>query len=223
MNNTVTIGEAKAGGGLDFISLFLHADPVVQVIMIGLALASIISWAIMLEKSFSIWWQRRADISVLAAFKARGTASAGKSHAATLQQALDAEIVATEGWNDGTRERFFARARLLLGDIKRKREAGLSFLATVASAGPFIGLFGTVWGIMNSFAAIAESKNTSLDVVAPGIAEALLATAIGLFAAIPAAIFYNRLTSQVSKSLVPAETLVQEMLIAHARGKSPQL
>ena len=221
MEGTVTIGAAEDSNRLDFIRLFLDADPVVQVIMIGLAVASVISWAIMLEKSVSLWRERRRDAATLLAFVSDRAAN-NKGHVHTLQQQLAAEAAQGGEWNEGARERFFARARLVLGEIKRKRETGLSFLATVASAGPFIGLFGTVWGIMNSFAAIAESKNTSLDVVAPGIAEALLATAVGLFAAIPAAIFYNRLTSQVSKSLVPAEALVQEMLIAHAREKSPQ-
>ena len=93
----------------------------------------------------------------------------------------------------------------------------LSVLATVASTAPFVGLFGTVWGIINSFAAIADSKNTSLAVVAPGIAEALLATAMGLLAAIPAAVFYNRLNLTVTGSLQTLEALGHEVLIRVAR------
>ena len=222
MGNTITIGEAVAGEGLDFVQLFLTADPVVKAIMVALLLASLLCWAIIIEKSISLWLETQADRKTLSALKA-GRESNGKRGAQNLRHALDIEAPRTEGWNDSLRERFLTRARLLLAQVKRERESGLSVLATVASAGPFIGLFGTVWGIMNSFAAIAASKNTSLDVVAPGIAEALLATAVGLFAAIPAAIFYNRLVSQVSASLVPAEELVQEMLIMRAtqNGVSP--
>jgi biopolymer transport protein TolQ len=155
-------------------------------------------------------------VRTLVSYRAR-TLLQGEKGAFAVAQTLEAEAPAHEQWCETLRERFLARARLLLAQLKRDRESGLAFLATVASAAPFVGLFGTVWGIMNSFAAIAQSKNTSLEVVAPGIAEALLATAIGLFAAIPAAIFYNRLSMQVARSLVPAEELVQEMLILRAR------
>ncbi|MFT3670624.1 MotA/TolQ/ExbB proton channel family protein [Aestuariivirga sp.] len=216
METGAAIAAERAGGGLDFVSLFLHADPVVKAIMLGLLVASFVCWAIMVEKSLALWWQRRTDLQTLSAFRSRTVPPRRGTGAAHIMRRLDDEAPLSAGWHDAVRERFLARARLLLGTLKRERERGVSVLATVASAGPFIGLFGTVWGIMNSFAAIAESKNTSLDVVAPGIAEALLATAIGLFAAIPAAVFYNRLTSQVGRSLVPAEELVQEMLILRA-------
>lgn len=216
MENTVTTGGGGAGGGLDFVSLFLHADPVVKVIMAGLLLASLVCWAIILEKSFLLWRQARNDAHTLAGYRSNALLQ-GRKGAYAVAQTLETEAPIHEHWSETLRERFLARARLLLAQLKRDREAGLAFLATVASAAPFIGLFGTVWGIMNSFAAIAQSKNTSLDVVAPGIAEALLATAIGLFAAIPAAVFYNRLSMQVARSLVPAEELVQEMLILRAK------
>jgi len=216
VGGAVTTGGGEAGGGLDFVSLFLHADPVVKVIMVGLLLASLVCWAIILEKSFLLWRQSRGDARTLTGYRSNALLQ-GKKGAYAVAQTLEAEVPTHERWSETMRERFLARARLLLAQLKRERESGLAFLATVASAAPFIGLFGTVWGIMNSFAAIAQSKNTSLDVVAPGIAEALLATAIGLFAAIPAVIFYNRLSMQVAKSLVPAEELVQEMLILRTR------
>lgn len=216
MERDVITSAAAAGGGLDFLGLFLHADPVVKAIMLGLLAASCLCWAIMAEKSLSLWWQRRADARTLSAFRSRAQSMRRSNGAARIMRQLDEEAPLSTGWHETVRERFLARARLLLGALKRDREKGVAVLATVASAGPFIGLFGTVWGIMNSFAAIAESRNTSLDVVAPGIAEALLATAIGLFAAIPAAIFYNHLISQVNRSMVPAEELVQEMLILRA-------
>jgi biopolymer transport protein ExbB/TolQ len=216
VGGAATTGGGEAGGGLDFVSLFLHADPVVKAIIAGLLLASLVCWAIILEKSFLLWWQSRNDTRTLTGYRSNALLQ-GKKGAYAVAQTLEAEAPTHEHWSETLRERFLARARLLLAQLKRERESGLAFLATVASAAPFIGLFGTVWGIMNSFAAIAQSKNTSLDVVAPGIAEALLATAIGLFAAIPAAVFYNRLSMQVARSLVPAEELVQEMLILRAK------
>ena len=202
----------------DAYSLFLQADPVVKGIMLALLAASLVCWAIIIEKSFSLWLQRRADHVALKSYHAGRNLNGGA--ASLLHATLEGEAPLALGWNDLVREKFLTRARLVLAQQKREREAGLAFLATVASAAPFIGLFGTVWGIMNSFAHIAASKNTSLDVVAPGIAEALLATATGLLAAIPAAIFYNRLSAQATRSLIPAEELVQEMLIARTNAQA---
>jgi biopolymer transport protein ExbB len=213
--------EASQNLKFDAFSLFLQADPVVKGIMLGLLAASLVCWAIILEKSFSLWRQRRTDQAALKAF--RGGRDPGVKGAGHLHKLLEVEAPLALGWNDLIREKFLARARLLLAQMKRERELGLAFLATVASAAPFVGLFGTVWGIMNSFAHIAASKNTSLDVVAPGIAEALLATATGLLAAIPAAIFYNRLSSQTTRSLIPAEELVQEMLIVRASAQAGRI
>ena len=123
-------------------------------------------------------------------------------------------------WNGLVRECVEGRLKLILSEVQRKRRSGLTYLATLASAGPFVGLFGTVWGIMSSFNAIAESQNTSLAVVAPGIAEALLATGIGLFAAIPAAVFFNRLTAKVNASIGLLDELGQEIMIGFTRMAS---
>jgi biopolymer transport protein TolQ len=210
--------EASQNSNFDALSLFMQADPVVKGIMLGLLASSLMSWGIIIEKTFSLWQQRRVDHAALRAFQF-GSEPTGKG-ASHLYRKLENEAPLGSGWNDLIREKFIARARLGLSQMKREREFGLAFLATVASAAPFVGLFGTVWGIMNSFAHIAASKNTSLDVVAPGIAEALLATATGLLAAIPAAIFYNRLSAQATHSLTPAEELVQEMVIARAHAQS---
>ncbi len=204
------------GSEIDFISLFLQSGPVVKTVMIGLMLASVICWAIILEKTLSLWWAGRADRKFLQRFRAGIKQPNGKSAAGKLLANLLVEFSKADP-NGGLRDQITSRIALELGDISRKREAGLSVLASVASTAPFFGLFGTVWGIINSFAAIADSKNTSLAVVAPGIAEALLATAIGLLAAIPAAVFYNRLNSTVTGSLQTLEALGHEVLIRVAR------
>lgn len=204
------------GGEIDFISLFWQAGPVVKTVMIGLLVMSIICWAIIVEKSISLWWQARADRKFLHNYSADLNSLGKKSAAASFVANVNVES-AKASPQSNLRDQITSRIALELSDIARKREVGLSLLATVASTAPFVGLFGTVWGIINSFAAIADSKNTSLAVVAPGIAEALLATAIGLFAAIPAAIFYNRLNLSVSRSLQTLEALGHEILIRVAR------
>jgi biopolymer transport protein TolQ len=204
------------GSEINFISLFLQAGPVVKTVMIGLMLASVICWAIILEKSISLWWSARADSKFLRGYRTGAGRARGKSAAASLLSKVIVEL-SKAGSHGDLREQITSRIALELADVLRRREAGLSVLASVASTAPFVGLFGTVWGIINSFAAIADSKNTSLAVVAPGIAEALLATAMGLLAAIPAAIFYNRLHLAVTKSLQTLEALGHEVLIRVAR------
>ena len=208
--------QLMQGSEINFISLFLQAGPVVKTVMIGLMLASVICWAIILEKSISLWWSARADKKFLHRFRTGAGRMKDRSAAAALLANVITEL-SKAGPNGGLREQIASRIALELGDVLRRREAGLSVLASVASTAPFVGLFGTVWGIINSFAAIADSKNTSLAVVAPGIAEALLATAMGLVAAIPAAIFYNRLHLSVTKSLQTLEALGHEALIRVAR------
>lgn len=204
------------GSEIDFISLFLQAGPVVKTVMFGLLVASIVCWAIIVEKSLSVWWQARADRKFLHRYSADLNSSGQKSAAASLLANVNSEY-AKASPQGNLRDQITSRIALELAGVASRREAGLSVLATVASTAPFVGLFGTVWGIINSFAAIADSKNTSLAVVAPGIAEALLATAIGLFAAIPAAVFYNRLNLSVNKSLQTLEALGHEILIRVAR------
>ncbi|MBX9751993.1 MAG: MotA/TolQ/ExbB proton channel family protein [Roseococcus sp.] len=176
------------------IGLFRQADIVVQSVMVALVLASVIGWAIIIDKSARLSRLRREVEELAHAAReepdgralpgvGRGVLAAG----ASLRFDPDEDRLTRK-------ERLREAMRLSLAEQLRPLEAGLPFLATVGSAGPFIGLFGTVWGIMNSFTAIARSGNTSLSTVAPGIAEALLATAIGLAAAIPAVMAYNRFT-----------------------------
>ena len=180
------------------MGLFLQADSVVKAVMILLLLASIWCWAVVLDKLVRIMALRRAAAAFERAARQGGRAEAGLP--------ADLMAVAAREWQEQTdvpgvpgetrgerRARIDHAMRVLLGERLRAAEKGLPVLATTGSAGPFIGLFGTVWGIMNSFTGIAQSQDTSLAVVAPGIAEALFATAMGLVAAIPAVIAYNKL------------------------------
>ncbi|HWL81896.1 MAG TPA: MotA/TolQ/ExbB proton channel family protein [Roseomonas sp.] len=189
---------------LSMLGLFLQADWVVKAVMIALALASVICWAIIVEKSMLLRRIGREVRQLVGAARpdATGAAPQGEGLAARVLRA------GTREWRDGREpgeSRFEYRHRMehamrhaLSGEL-RGVEPGLPFLATVGAVAPFIGLFGTVWGIMNSFAGIAQSNDTSLAVVAPGIAEALFATAIGLVAAIPAVMAYNRLLVRLGR------------------------
>ena len=210
-------------GDFSLLSLFFQADIVVKLVMIGLIGSSVWCWAIIFEKMFSIGRVRR----LIARFEKIFWSG----------QSLD-ELYTTLGHrpNRGTAALFVAAMR----EWKRSRDTGqrpaigglqmrlekvmevtiqremarlenrLLFLATVGSTAPFIGLFGTVWGIMNAFQAIAVSKNTNLAVVAPGIAEALFATALGLLAAIPAVVAYNKFSTDLSKIAGRMENFADE-------------
>lgn len=191
------------------LALFLEADVVVKAVMVGLLLASIWSWAIILERS-RLLARLKAD---MAAFEAKfwnarslDELPQGRSDnpAASLFKAgMDEWRASTEGRAKVDREGVRARlASVMAASIDRSvsdLSDRLSVLATIGSVAPFVGLFGTVWGIMRAFVAIGQTQNTSLAVVAPGIAEALFATAIGLFAAIPAVIGYNRLLHLIGR------------------------
>lgn len=186
------------------IGLFLAADPVVKAIMLGLLAASIWSWAIILDRATKLTRLRREATAFEEHFWAAQSLEPLADRAAKATHPL-ARIftVGMAEWRksterqpidaDATRARL---ATLMASAIEREVDTlsdRLNILATVGSVAPFVGLFGTVWGIMRAFTAIGATQNTSLAVVAPGIAEALFATAIGLFAAIPAVIGYNRL------------------------------
>ncbi len=197
---------------LSVISLFLHADIIVKGVLLLLLAASVWSWAVIIEK---LWRLAAAGRSVQA-HEARVVAAhtapelmapsgrpgssdpAGHVLSAGWAESTDAKWPAPETLNE-RRERIERTMRLTLAGELRRLEARLPFLATLGSAAPFIGLFGTVWGIMRSFTGIAAANNTSLAVVAPGIAEALFATAMGLAAAIPAVVAYNKITVDLGR------------------------
>ncbi len=196
--------------GLDELSplgMFLKADMVVKAVMIALALASVASWAILIAKSIEFSVLRRRLVGALRKLTgAKSLAEAqlalghGRNVAAVLLQAAISEARLSAGLNsdEGIKERAASSFTEIVRAEARRVRVGMGLLATVGAISPFVGLFGTVWGIMNSFIGISKSQTTNLAVVAPGIAEALLATAIGLAAAIPAVIIYNHF-SRVTK------------------------
>ena len=193
---------APAAHGLSFVDFFRMADPVVKAVMILLVVASVGVWAVVVEKMArgrKISRAIRAFGETLSSGRpvdpAQGPLAAAVLAAAWRELQLD---LAGESLAD-RRARTERAARRAGIEALKPLESGLPFLATVAATAPFIGLFGTVWGIMNSFSAIAQSHDTSLAVVAPGIAEALFATALGLVAAVPAVVAYNRYAARLRR------------------------
>jgi TolQ protein len=191
---------------LSFMALVLHADPIVQAVMGILVLASVTCWAIVVEKVVRFAALRRAARNFEAAVKADALLATAVKPGEGIQAAI--LMAAAREKRDGidvgeSRYEFRVRLEMVMRQAMaqhlRQVEPGLPFLATVGSAAPFVGLFGTVWGIMNSFTAIAGSNDTSLAVVAPGIAEALFATALGLVAAIPAVVLYNKFSTDLGR------------------------
>ncbi len=192
------------------LALFLHADWVVKIVMGGLLLASIWTWAIILFFSARLRRTRREMASFERDFwKADDLDQFHKANAETRHPSARVLAAGVGEWRRSTagrgidkvatRERLStAMAAAAAGEVDRLADR-LNVLATIGSVAPFVGLFGTVWGIMRSFTGIAQAQNSSLAVVAPGIAEALFATAIGLFAAIPAVIAYNRFSHGVNR------------------------
>jgi len=180
--------------------MFMAADIVVKAVMVGLAFASVLTWTIWFAKAIELLMVRRrmqATIDALSQARSWGEASArvkGRDDAsAALMRAADAELrLSADALSpSGVKERIASRLERIEAAAGRRMIRGTGILATIGATAPFVGLFGTVWGIMNSFIGISKQHTTNLAVVAPGIAEALLATALGLVAAIPAVVMYN--------------------------------
>jgi len=179
--------------------MFLSADLVVKAVMLGLAFASLLTWTIWLAKAIELMLARRqlsrANVRLAQARSLHeGLAQLARSDdARVLARAAEAELaLSADAMNaEGVKERIASRLSRLEAAAGRRMMRGTGLIATIAATAPFVGLFGTVWGIMNSFIGISKQHTTNLAVVAPGIAEALLATALGLVAAIPAVIMYN--------------------------------
>lgn len=180
--------------------MYKNADIVVKIVMIGLAIASIITWTIWIAKGFELMGAKRRLRGEIAALKQSVSlkeASAVSNKEGTLAHTLvhdaleEMRLSANAREKEGIKERVSFRLERLVAASGRTMSSGTGVLATIGSTAPFVGLFGTVWGIMNSFIGIAKTQTTNLAVVAPGIAEALLATALGLVAAIPAVVIYN--------------------------------
>ena len=192
------IGAAALPRDLSPWGMYLNADPVVKGIVIGLALASVITWTVCLAKAIEIFFANREIHAALGRLTSVRSATEGMERLADgeVRQFLEAalaEQTLSAGCPeaDGVKERIASRLERIEAACGRRISRGTSVLATIGATAPFIGLFGTVWGIMNSFVGISKAHATNLAIVAPGIAEALLATAFGLAAAIPAVVIYN--------------------------------
>jgi biopolymer transport protein ExbB len=211
------IGSMPLPRDLSPWGMFMNADVVVKAVIIGLTIASFVTWTVWLAKTIEVV---RAKRNVRGALKTLGTATSllapgvSQDLASDFRRAAIDEIRMSAGAadKDGLKERIASCLERLEAGLGRKIGRGTGVLATIGATAPFVGLFGTVWGIMNSFIGISKSHTTNLAIVAPGIAEALLATASGLAAAIPAVVIYNffaRQTAAYRAQLgdVSAETL----------------
>jgi biopolymer transport protein ExbB len=207
---TKSLKPSTTGGlhELSPLSMFLSADILVKAVMIALAFASLTTWTIALSKSIEMWLARRrlqASLDRISGSKSLAEAQLALGSAGGLTGDMLAVAVREMRMSEGTfsdsgiKERAQSSFAELSRAEGRRVRFGMGALATIGAISPFVGLFGTVWGIMNSFIGISKSQTTNLAVVAPGIAEALLATAIGLVAAIPAVIIYNHF-SRVTKN-----------------------
>ena len=223
MEQEIATQVVGLGGSTDFslIQLFLRADFVVKSVIIILIAASIFSWALIFDKyklfkriekttnSFEEkFWKSKSAESFYNSLTNRD-----KDPVANIFQSAMAELIKTKSKSSSVQANRVSRVIEISADKEIKQiEKHFTFLATVGSTAPFIGLFGTVWGIMNSFQSIAISRNTSLAIVAPGIAEALFATALGLLAAIPAVVAYNKFNSDSKKYAARIENFSKRFL-----------
>jgi biopolymer transport protein TolQ len=229
------LGPAEAVGDFSFLSLLLRADWIVKSVMLILILASIWSWAIAVDKFITFVTLKRRATDFEETFwsgrtldeLSQGLAKDARDPMARVFAAAMREWDASKSGARSemalasTHERIDRVMNLVVNRELSKAERGMSVLATIGSASVFIGLFGTVWGIMNAFRAIAATQNTNLSVVAPGIAEALFATALGLIAAIPAVIFYNWFSNDLDKYAARLEGYADELsaILSRKLGK----
>jgi biopolymer transport protein ExbB/TolQ len=210
---------SAGGDGYSLTGLILDADPVVQAVMLGLVIASIVCWTVIFEKIVQICRLNR-DVRKLEGLAKGDSVDGDPRLVRNLLAAVQEELPLASGEaRSETQTRLERAMRSATKTELRRYEIGLPFLATVGSAAPFVGLFGTVWGIMNSFTSIAQAKDTSLAVVAPGIAEALFATGLGLAAAIPAVVAYNQISVSLGRSAARIGTAVTALARQFAFGQ----
>lgn len=208
----IAVAPVAQAGHISLWHLVMQASWPVFLVMAGLALASIWCWAIIIEKFFAVrrmnaandrfeqlFWSGQSLEDLYVSLGSRNTIGMGSIFLAAMREWKRSQDAALRAGFQGVQKRIEKVMDVQIQKEMGEIESRLLFLATIGSAAPFIGLFGTVWGIMTSFQAIANSQNTNLAVVAPGIAESLFATAIGLVAAIPATIFYNMYSSDAAK------------------------
>lgn len=211
--------------------MYQNADIIVKIVMIGLAIASIITWTIWIAKGFELMGAKRRLRGEIAALKKATTlkeASATTGKEGTLANLLvhdaleEMRLSVNSREKEGIKERVSFRLERLVAACGRNMSSGTGVLATIGSTAPFVGLFGTVWGIMNSFIGIAKTQTTNLAVVAPGIAEALLATALGLVAAIPAVVIYNVFARSIAGYKAQVSDASAEVLLLVSRDLDHQ-
>ncbi|SEM60137.1 biopolymer transport protein ExbB [Pseudomonas sp. ok272] len=206
--------------------MYQNADIIVKIVMIGLAIASIITWTIWIAKGLELMGAKRRLRGEIAHLKKATTlkeASTTATQQGTLANLLvhdaleEMRLSANSREKEGIKERVSFRLERLVAACGRNMSSGTGVLATIGSTAPFVGLFGTVWGIMNSFIGIAKTQTTNLAVVAPGIAEALLATALGLVAAIPAVVIYNVFARSIAGYKAQVSDASAEVLLLVSR------
>jgi biopolymer transport protein ExbB len=228
------VGGANAGH-LGPFEMFMDAEILVKVVMVGLLVCSLLSWTILILKIFEFNSMNRITDRFLETFRgAKSISDMGRiaesddfagnpladmcaAAAAEVELSRQAGLHVAGEHRDNTINRAQNAVAAVQASLSRRLSSGMQFLATVGSTGPFIGLFGTVYGIMHSFIGIANSNTTNLAVVAPGIAEALLATGLGLFAAIPSVVFYNYFQTMITAYGSRTEGFVAELMNAISR------
>ncbi|WP_307345141.1 tonB-system energizer ExbB [Caulobacter ginsengisoli] len=223
------------GGKLNPWTMFLDAKVVVKVVMVGLVLASVFSWTLLITKMLEFGALNRKSNDFVEAF--RGAKSIGDmgriamsdefegnpladmagAAAQEVEMSKQAGLAVSGAHRESTISRAQTAVSAVQSSLSKRLSSGMQFLASVGSNGPFIGLFGTVYGIMDSFIGIANTNTTNLAVVAPGIAEALLATGLGLFAAIPAVVFYNYFQTRISAYGTRSDGFTAELMNAISR------
>jgi biopolymer transport protein ExbB len=222
-------------GELTIMQMFLDADWVVKIVMIGLVLASVLSWMLLITKIIEFNSLNRSSdrfveafrgaknindmgrIALSEEFEGNPLADMAAAAAQEVQLSQQAGLQVAGEHRDTTLSRAQAAIGAVQANLAKRLSGGMQFLASLGSSGPFIGLFGTVYGIMRSFIGIANTNTTNLAVVAPGIAEALLATGIGLFAAIPSVIFYNYFQTRIAAFGARTEGFIAELMNAVSR------
>ncbi|MEE9380131.1 MAG: protein TolQ [Hyphomonadaceae bacterium] len=217
---------------ISIMGLLSDADPIVKLVLLSLIFASIWSWAVIIEKTFTLGGARKKSLKFEEGFwSGRGDDYESRPGDGNTDAASRVFAAASREWSDARRSTSPEETSSMVDRAERAMRAtvdrevgkagkGLGILASVGSVSPFIGLLGTVWGIMNAFLNIAAKQDTSLGTVAGPIAEALFATALGLVAAIPAVIFYNKFTGDLTKFADQLDTFSQDVLVRLSRRAS---
>jgi len=204
-SDPAVVGAAALPRDLSPVGMFMSADIVVKAVMVGLALASVATWTVWLAKTIELARAKRRLRGALRVLERTASladpflsSQNGEAHDLRAAAIEEVRLSAAAGDTDGIKERIASRLERIEAAYGRAITRGTGILATIGATAPFVGLFGTVWGIMNSFIGISKSHTTNLAIVAPGIAEALLATAFGLAAAIPAVVIYNMFSRSIA-------------------------